>query len=175
MQYSKKIQSLKEVIEQVKVQRSGEIKKVKESKAKGNAEELSRLQGKFISDINALTAQVHEYKKKEAELQDLLKLSRSHRSKINAHNESIRRVKSEEMQLKRKILLDHKDYQQWKNDKTRELRAVKQENAKKENQIKQFIRDFDRLNVIVSKKQSEISQLGRRKEESAKNARTSTT
>ena len=48
MQYSKKIQSLKE-----------EIEKVKKSKAKGNAEELSQLQSKIISDINALTSQVN--------------------------------------------------------------------------------------------------------------------
>ena len=56
------------------------------------------------------------------------------------------------MQLKRKILLDHKSYQTWKNDKTKELKSIKQENSKKENQIKQLNKDLERLNVLVSKK-----------------------
>lgn len=72
------------------------------------------------------------------------------------------------MQLKRKILLDHKSYQTWKNDKTKELKSIKQENSKKENQIKQLNKDLERLNVLVSKKQSEINSLSKANQDKAK-------
>lgn len=107
-QYSQKIKNLKDEIETVKSQRDTEIEKLKKSKAKVNQDEMNKLQNKFIADINALQNQVQDYKKKESELQDLIRLSKTQRCKINALNESIKKIKSEEMQLKRKILLDHK-------------------------------------------------------------------
>lgn len=151
-QYTRKIQGLKEEIEQVKTQRDSEIEKLKKSKAKVNQEEMNKLQNKFVHDINTLQSQVQEFKKKESELQEMIRLSKNQRSKINSLNENIRKIKSEEMQLKRKILLDHKSYQNWKNDKTRELKSIKQENSKKENQIKHLNRDLERLNALVGKK-----------------------
>lgn len=167
-QYTNKIKNLKDEIESVKNQRDTEIEKLKKSKAKVNQDEMNKLQNKFIHDINALQNQVQDYKKKESELQDLIRLSKTQRSKINTLNESIKKIKSEEMQLKRKILLDHKSYQTWKNDKTKELKFIKQENSKKENQIKQLNKDLERLNVLVSKKQSEINGLSKKNQEQTK-------
>jgi chromosome segregation ATPase len=161
-QYTRKIQGLKEEIEQVKTQRDSEIEKLKKSKAKVNQEEMNKLQNKFVHDINTLQSQVQEFKKKESELQEMIRLSKNQRSKINSLNENIRKIKSEEMQLKRKILLDHKSYQNWKNDKTRELKSIKQENSKKENQIKHLNRDLERLNALVGKKQSEINSMSKK-------------
>jgi len=45
------------------------------------------------------------------------------------------------------------------------LKSVKQENSKKENQIKQLNRDLERLNVLTTKKQSEINQLSKKNQE----------
>lgn len=48
------------------------------------------------------------------------------------------------------------------------MKSIKQENSKKENQIKQLNKDLERLNVLVSKKQSEINGLTKKNQEQAR-------
>lgn len=108
------------------------------------------------SKVNALEAQLKDFRKKEKEQNNLDKTVQTQRNKISDLANEIKNIKQQKIVLYKKYKEDVDKFEKYKTERLREKMVWKKKDLEKENQIVKLKNEKERMHLVIRKKDEEI-------------------
>ena len=152
-EYHTKIHRLEAEIAALEKQRDEALNNEKDSSLEA---EKSRLLSEFKQKIADLQSKLKEDTKKERDQANLRLLVQNQQAKLEQLNEEIKTMKSQKVEMQKKILEESKKFEKWRISQQRELTAVKKRSYEKDSEIEKLKTESDKKDELLQKRMGEI-------------------
>ena len=152
-QYYEKIIQLEDELKHLEKQKDEAISKVNVNHADN---ERNKNVGVYKQKIADMDAKIKEFKKKEKEQQNMLKLVKNQRTKIEQLDGEIKKIRVQKTQLQKKMREEAERFNKMRNTRQKELMDAKKKNIEKDAIITKLKTENRKKELMYKKKAEEL-------------------
>jgi len=152
-QYYKKVMLMEQEVKALEKQRDEALSKVSGAMVDNDKNKVITT---YKQKISELETKMKDFRKKEREQQSLMKLVESQRNKIVHLDDEIKKIKTQKMQLHKKVREETEKFEKWKASRQKELLEAKKNNVEKDMMISKLRTEKKKQELIYKKKADEM-------------------
>ena len=152
-QYHNKIHQLEDEIIFIEKQRDEAINRINTSALDADK---TKITAGYKQKITELETKVKDWRKKDREQANLMKLVQNQQSKLNQLADEIKKIKNQKVEMHKKMREEQEKYEKWKNSRQKELIQIKKTNQLKDSQINKLKIENRRKEEMYKKRTEDI-------------------